>query len=184
MFRSSRFSTSAIVASIISAFALVQTGAARSPQPAALRTMAITFDDLPIAGVLPRDIDSSRELTRKLLQAVGAHRVPTIGFVNEGKLDAASGAVDQQRVDLLKQWLAAGHELGNHSYSHADLHTTPLDDFEADVLKGERVTRALMADRGNSPRYFRHPFLHTAAAWTREPSSSAFSPRTVIAWRP
>jgi peptidoglycan/xylan/chitin deacetylase (PgdA/CDA1 family) len=139
---------------------LAGTGAARSAQPAA-RSVAITFDDLPIAGVLPRGIDSSRELTRKLLEAVAAHRVPTIGFVNEDKLNTANGAVDPQRVDLLKRWLEAGHELGNHSYSHADLHTTPLDAFESDVLKGERVTRTLMEDRGSSPRYFRHPFLHT-----------------------
>jgi peptidoglycan/xylan/chitin deacetylase (PgdA/CDA1 family) len=161
MSRSSRFSISAIVVSIISGFALAKAGAARLPQPAAARSVAITFDDLPIAGVLPRDIDASRELTRKLLAAVAAHHVPTIGFVNEDKLNGPDGAVDQPRVDLLKRWLDAGLELGNHSYSHADLHTTPLDVFESDVLKGERVTRGLMQERGLRLRYFRHPFLHT-----------------------
>lgn len=161
MFRSSRFSTSAIVVSIISVFALTQAGAARLPQTAAARSVAVTFDDLPIAGVLPRDIDASRELTRKLLGAIAAHHVPTIGFVNEDKLSAANGVVDTQRVDLLKRWLEAGLELGNHSYSHADLHATALDAFESDVLKGERVTRELMQERGLRLRYFRHPYLHT-----------------------
>jgi len=161
MSRSSRFSTSAIVVSIISVFALAPAGAARLPQTAAARSVAVTFDDLPIAGVLPRDIDASRELTRKLLGAIAAHHVPTIGFVNEDKLNAANGVVDTQRVDLLKRWLEAGLELGNYSYSHADLHATALDAFESDVLKGERVTRELMQERGLRLRYFRHPYLHT-----------------------
>jgi peptidoglycan/xylan/chitin deacetylase (PgdA/CDA1 family) len=142
-------------------FALAPAGAARLPQTAAARSVAVTFDDLPIAGVLPRDIDASRELTRKLLGAIAAHHVPTIGFVNEDKLNAANGVVDTQRVDLLKRWLEAGLELGNHSYSHADLHATALDAFESDVLKGERVTRELMQERGLRLRYFRHPYLHT-----------------------
>jgi len=161
MFRSTRFSIFAIVVSITSAIALVSANGAR-PQPAVGgRTVAITFDDLPTAGVLPRDIASSGELTRKLLAGIAAHHVTTIGFVNEDKLNAADGTVDPERVELLRRWLDAGLELGNHSYSHADLHTTPLDVFEADVLKGERVTRPLMEKRGLTLRFFRHPFLHT-----------------------
>ena len=148
--RSIRCSTFAIAVSIISL-------TAQTPS----REVAITFDDLPIAGVLPRDIESSRELTRKLLAAVAAHHVPAIGFVNEDKLNAADGTVDPQRVDLLRRWLDAGLELGNHAYSHPDLHSTPLEAFEADVLKGERVIRPLMASRGLTLRFFRHPFLHT-----------------------
>ena len=58
-------------------------------------------------------------------------------------------------------WLDAGFELGNHSYSHPDFHTTPLESFEADVLKGEAVLRPLLKSRGMEPRFFRHPFLHT-----------------------
>ena len=150
MCRSIRFSTFAIAVSIISL-------TAQTPS----REVAITFDDLPIAGVLPRDIESSRELTRKLLAAVAAHHVPAIGFVNEDKLNAADGTVDPQRVDLLRHWLDAGLELGNHAYSHPDFHATPLEAFEADVLKGERVIRPLMASRGLTLRFFRHPFLHT-----------------------
>jgi len=123
--------------------------------------VAITFDDLPIAGVLSRDIASSRELTGKLLRAVAAHHVPAIGFVNEIKLAAADGRVDPDRVALLRQWLDAGLELGNHSYSHLDLHTTPLETFEADVVRGETTTRRLLEERGRTLRFFRHPFLHT-----------------------
>ena len=125
------------------------------------REVAITFDDLPIAGVLPRDIDASRELTRKLLAAIAAHHVPVTAFVNEDKLNAGDGSVDPQRVDLLTQWLDAGLDLGNHAYSHPDLHSTPLETFEENVVKGEAVLRPLLKARGLAPRFFRHPFLHT-----------------------
>jgi peptidoglycan/xylan/chitin deacetylase (PgdA/CDA1 family) len=129
-------------------------------QPPA-REVAITFDDLPIAGVLPRDIASSRALTDKLLRAITVHHVPVVAFVNEGKLAGAGGGVDPDRVALLRRWLDAGLELGNHTYSHADFHTTPLADFEADVIKGEATTRRLLEERGRTLRFFRHPFLHT-----------------------
>jgi peptidoglycan/xylan/chitin deacetylase (PgdA/CDA1 family) len=125
------------------------------------REVAVTFDDLPIAGVLPRTIESSRELTDKLLRAIAAHRVPVVAFVNESKLAAADGSVDPDRVALLRRWLDAGIELGNHTYAHLDFHTTPLDAFEADVVKGEATTRRLMEERGRTLRFFRHPFLHT-----------------------
>jgi peptidoglycan/xylan/chitin deacetylase (PgdA/CDA1 family) len=86
--------------------------------------------------------------------------VPAIGFVNEGKLEAG-GALVPARVALLKQWADAGIELGNHSYSHHDLHTTPLEDFKQDVIRGEPITKKLMGDAGKRLRFFRHPFLHT-----------------------
>lgn len=156
MSRSTRCSISAIAVIILSALALLS---AQAPTPT--REVAITFDDLPIAGVLPRDIASSRELTRKLLAGIAAHHAPAIAFVNEVKLAFADGSVDPQRVALLRDWLGAGLELGNHSYSHRDLHLTPLDVFEDDVLKGELVTRRLMTERGLTLRFFRHPFLHT-----------------------
>jgi peptidoglycan/xylan/chitin deacetylase (PgdA/CDA1 family) len=135
---------------------------ARGAEP--VREVAVTFDDLPVAGVLRRDVPASRELTAKLLKAIAAHRVPTIGFVNEDKLvsdDASPSVPDEARVALLRMWLDAGFELGNHSYSHADFHTTPLESFEADVLTGEAVLRPLLKARGTVPRFFRHPFLHT-----------------------
>jgi peptidoglycan/xylan/chitin deacetylase (PgdA/CDA1 family) len=152
MCRNIRFSTSAIAASLISVALL-------HAQPS--REIAITIDDLPIAGVLPRSIESSRELTRKLLTAIAAHGVPAIGFVNENKLETSDGTVDPQRVQLLRQWLDRGLELGNHGYSHLDLHHVPIDAFEEDLLKGERVTRPLLVERRMPLRFFRHPFLHT-----------------------
>jgi peptidoglycan/xylan/chitin deacetylase (PgdA/CDA1 family) len=157
MSRNFRSNTSRIAASILSAVAAL----ALAQPPGVAREIAITFDDLPIAGVLARDEASSRELTARLLRAIGEHQVPVVGFVNEDKLLARDGSQNPERVALLRRWLDAGLELGNHGYSHRDLHETPLDAFEADVLKGESVIRPLMKERGRELRFFRHPFLHT-----------------------
>ena len=130
---------------------------------AADRTVAVTFDDLPgpAVALLASDVPTLRENTRKLLAAFRDATVPVVGFVNEGKLfvEGETPAVAEQRIDVLRSWVADGHELGNHTYSHRSLNTQPLDGFEQDVVRGEAVTRRLLAGR-SALRYFRHPFLH------------------------
>lgn len=124
------------------------------------RTIAITIDDLPTVSVVSNDIDTAERVTRDLIAALRRQKAPAIGFVNERKLQP-DGKIDPRRVALLQQWLDAGLELGNHTFSHPDLHRTPLDEFQRDVLAGERVTRKLMDAAGNELKFFRHPFLHT-----------------------
>ena len=146
--------------------------------PAVDRRVAVTFDDLPapVSSVVSNEPAALRELTRKLLDGFKAHDVPVVGFVNEGKLivegeDAAGVAA---RTALLDLWLEAGHELGNHTYSHRSLNTTPLDEFQQDVLRGEVVTRRLVETRGGKLRYFRHPFLRTGTELTKKRAFEAF----------
>lgn len=135
--------------------------AARSPGGAdASARIALTFDDLPVASTAGADLGFQRGVTDALLTALERHGVQAVGFVNEGKLEL-EGSRDPGRVELLRRWLDAGHDLGNHGYAHLSLHRTPLAEFQADVLRGERVTRRLLAERGREPRWFRHPFLHT-----------------------
>ncbi|HUP21224.1 MAG TPA: polysaccharide deacetylase family protein [Gemmatimonadota bacterium] len=128
--------------------------------PAADRRMAITIDDLPVGPPGRHTIEQQEEITERLLAVLAEHDVPAIGFVNENKLEVA-GRVDPRRVALLERWLDAGRELGNHGYEHLDLHHVDPGRWMDDVLRGERVTRPLVAARGGEPRWFRHPFLHT-----------------------
>lgn len=123
------------------------------------REIAITIDDLP-ANTAHRTRASWRQLTTKLLHGITGHKVPAIGFVNEVKL-YEQDRPDEQAVALLRLWLEAGLELGNHSYSHPDLHNTPPEQFQADVLRGEVITKKLLKAKGREMRFFRHPFLHT-----------------------
>ncbi|MEO8448841.1 MAG: polysaccharide deacetylase family protein [Gemmatimonadota bacterium] len=134
-------------------------GRGARPAPSA-RAVAVTFDDLPAISVVEQDIAAKERLTRDLLAAVLRHHVPIIGFVNENKL-VDGGAIDDRRVGLLRRWLEAGSELGNHTYSHPSLNRVPLADYEADLLRGETTLRPLGSEAGHPLRYFRHPFLHT-----------------------
>jgi peptidoglycan/xylan/chitin deacetylase (PgdA/CDA1 family) len=102
-------------------------------------------------------------LPRGDANVIGRFRIPAVGFVNEAKLEGATGEEVAARVGLLRKWLAAGLELGNHTYSHRDLNRIPREQFEADVIRGEAVTRQLMKAHNQSLRYFRHPFLHVGA---------------------
>jgi peptidoglycan/xylan/chitin deacetylase (PgdA/CDA1 family) len=152
------------------------------PQPAAVeRTVAVTFDDLPATppGVVANDVASLEAVTRKLLGALRKHNVPAVGFVNEGKLfvEGTRQADVDRRIDLLGMWLETGLELGNHTYSHRDLNTVPLAEFQADVLRGEEVTRRLLRAKGQRPRYFRHPFLHVGAELKKRRAFEAFLSR-------
>jgi hypothetical protein len=65
-------------------------------------------------------------------------------------------------------------ELGNHGYGHVDLNSTPLERYQEAVLKGEVVTRRILARRGAQPRYYRHPFTHTGPTREAKAAFEAF----------
>ncbi len=123
------------------------------------RTIAITIDDLPVVSTRT-DLKTRIQITKKLLAHIKKAGVPAIGFVNENKLYDGDKR-DERQIDLLRMWLDAGLELGNHTYSHRSLNRIDLADYEADFLKGETITKELMAARGRKIRFFRHPFLQT-----------------------
>ena len=127
----------------------------QSPQ----RYVAITFDDLPVVSL--EDNQSVRlEITQKLVGKISQAKVPAIGFVNEGKL-YTEGKRDETKVKLLQQWLNAGFDLGNHTFSHINLNENPLEKYEDEILRGEIITKELLAARNQQIRYFRHPYLMT-----------------------
>lgn len=140
-------------------FAVVFCAFALSISVSAQRRVAITIDDLPVVSTRT-DIKTRREITRKLLGHIKKAKIPAIGFVNENKLYKKDER-DPEQIALLKMWLDAGLELGNHTYSHRSLHSMPLADYEEDLLKGETITKELLKERGKTIRFFRHPYLQT-----------------------
>jgi peptidoglycan/xylan/chitin deacetylase (PgdA/CDA1 family) len=138
---------------------LVLSGA--TAQAAAPREVAITIDDLPV--VAGQESESAlRDISGKLLAAIAANGIPAVGFVNESRL-YRQGELDPGRVGLLRRWLDAGLELGNHGYAHLSLETSSLEACEQDLLRGEAVLRPLLGKRGMKLRYFRYPYLHMSA---------------------
>jgi peptidoglycan/xylan/chitin deacetylase (PgdA/CDA1 family) len=129
-----------------------------APAAPARRTVAVTIDDLPfVAYGLP--LDAVRKLSKDLVAALAARKVPAVAFVNEDRL-FVPGEVDE-RIALLEEWLDAGMELGNHTFGHVGFTATPLPKMKDAVVQGEVVTRGLLARRGKTLRWFRHPFTQT-----------------------
>lgn len=166
---------------LLAAAALLATPSpAAEPKDAARRAVAVTVDDLPAIST-QRDLATHREITDKLVTGFQRHRIAAIGFVNEAKLtyDAQGrsdpdGEAKAERIALLERWLDAGLELGNHTYSHPSLFRMPLERFQANVLRGERVTRRLLASKERTLTFFRHPFLNTGPDVATKDAFEAF----------
>lgn len=138
----------------------------------AVRTIAVTIDDLP-AVTTQRGIEARRDITKRLLAHIKKAKVPAIGFVNENKIYAGDRRNEEQ-IALLKMWLDAGLELGNHTYSHRSLNQIPIADYKADLLRGETVTKELLKAKGRELRFFRHPFLQTGRSMEIKADLNAF----------
>jgi peptidoglycan/xylan/chitin deacetylase (PgdA/CDA1 family) len=65
------------------------------------------------------------------------------------------------RVALLQAWVDAGIPLANHTFSHIDINSVPLDKYQDDVIRGEKTYTRLMRGTGITERWFRHPYTHT-----------------------
>jgi peptidoglycan/xylan/chitin deacetylase (PgdA/CDA1 family) len=115
--------------------------------------VALTFDDLPLNGVLPPGVTRA-SIVESVLQILKEHHVPQVyGFVNAAKLE---GTADGARA--LKLWVAGGERVGNHTYSHIDLTTQSAEAFLLDVRRNEPVLEVL--DGGDGWHWLRYPFLH------------------------
>lgn len=93
------------------------------------------MDDLPING----PDDGIRAMNDALVAKLVANGVPAIGFVNEAKL-YREGEVDA-RIALLRKWVDAGLELGNHTFSHPDLNRIGAAAYEEEPEPPESVKR-------------------------------------------
>jgi len=125
------------------------------------RTVAVTIDDLPVV-VTQSNPQKRKEITAKLLGHVKKAKVPAIGFVNENKL-YADGKRSKEQISLLKMWLDAGLELGNHSFSHRSADALTVEEYTSDIIRGEEITKELLKAKGLKMRYYRHPFLQTGS---------------------
>ena len=136
------------------AFAVLS-GAAAQP-PASERRVAITIDDGPVVNEL-KDLANFQRISAGLIGSLQSEKVPATIFVNERQLNV-QGQRDG-RAAVLAQWLDAGFDLGNHTYSHPSLNKVPLSQFEDNVIKGEVIMRPLIEERGRKLVWFRYPFL-------------------------
>jgi len=173
---------------IAALFALLAAGLPLFAQSTSTRTVAFTIDDLPAGAAHAMTAQDILEMTTKLLGALREQQVPAVGFVNEEKL-YKMGEVDD-RIKALNLWLDAGFELGNHTFAHTSLNRVPLQAWEEDVIRGETVTRMLLAQHKMKLRYLRHPYLDAGRDLQTRRDAEAFlssrgyqvAPVTMDAW--
>lgn len=122
------------------------------------RRIAVTIDDLPWQRIAKTPPAALSERHAALLEQLRRGGVPVVGFVNEDKLEI-DGVVQPERIAMLEGWLDDGHTLGNHTYGHVDAHVVGVPAFQVAILRGERVLRPMLAKRGQTPQWFRHPYL-------------------------
>lgn len=131
------------------------------PAGAQDRAVAVTFDDLPYqaADAVLCDPAQAMALTEDFVAMLRPLDTRAAVFVNEGKV------CEERRGDLLPAllnvWLDAGLDMGNHTFSHINIHRNTVEAYLADVDLGAPATRAVLGARGRSLTYFRHPYLFT-----------------------
>ncbi len=120
--------------------------------------LAVTVDDVPWTAAQRADSGTVARGTAELLSALARHVVPATAFVVCDALDLHPAAT--------LEWLAQGHEIGNHSQSHRDLNNG-LAPWLRDVVScADRLAQLAPI------RYFRYPLLHRGASEERYRSAS------------
>ncbi len=135
--------------------------------------IALTFDDLPLNGALPPGMKQS-ELTRDTVKVLKKHRVPpSYGFINARQLER-----DPDGAQALQVWIAAGHPLANHTYSHIDFTKNSLEDFQNEILRNEPPLALLTPLKSGKPKHdwhwFRYPYLHEGDTLEKRRAIRAF----------
>jgi peptidoglycan/xylan/chitin deacetylase (PgdA/CDA1 family) len=159
-----------------------------SAQALPQREIAITIDDLPAGNANNMNAAGITAMTKKLLGTLREQKVPAVGFVNERKVYKAGEA--DERIASLNMWLDSGFELGNHTFGHTSLNNVPLQVWEEEVMRGEVITKILLAQHHMKMRYFRHPYLDTGRDLQTRRAAEAFlyqrgyqiAPITMDAW--
>ncbi len=84
-----------------------------------------------------------------ILEALDTHRTKAAGF------PVAKFAGDAEGSGILDAWGAAGHIIGNHTYSHPNYASVGLDAFSHDLMQADGVLNS----RAMFRRLIRFPYL-------------------------
>lgn len=113
--------------------------------------IAITVDDLPIAGELPPNLTRT-DIANKMLEVFEKHHITSVyGLINGVNTN------DSEGWEILQTWVKAGQLLGNHTFTHLDLAQTESTSYITDIIKNESILKKLMGHKDY--RYFRYPYL-------------------------
>lgn len=111
--------------------------------------VAITVDDLPFQRG-GRNLSPAQEADcfRGVLNALAKHEISAMFFVNGSRLH-------RRHESLMAELVAAGHTVGNHTWSHPNLNETDTISYFEDIELGQESISRWVGDT----HYFRYPFL-------------------------
>jgi peptidoglycan/xylan/chitin deacetylase (PgdA/CDA1 family) len=129
--------------------------------------VALTFDDLPLNGMLPEGKKKS-DFARDTVAVLRKHHIPpSYGFVVASQLEG-----DPDGALALRIWVDGGNPLASHTYTHLDLTKNSAEDFQREILHNEPVLELLMP--GHDWRWFRYPYLHEGDTQEKRRAVRAF----------
>lgn len=115
--------------------------------------LAITVDDIPNHGTLPKGI-TRLEIAKKYVEILKKHKVPGVyAFVNKGRADDT-----EESEKAIKVWQEAGYILGNHTWDHPSLNKNPADLFIKAIDRNDEYLKTVSGK--DDWKYFRYPYLH------------------------
>lgn len=100
------------------------------------KNIALTFDDGPHS-----------EYTAEILDLLNEYDIKATFFV--------LGKLAEQYPDIVKRQVAEGHEIGNHTYSHINVHKSTRRQFEEEFNKTQEIILSLT---GINSKVFRPPY--------------------------
>lgn len=120
------------------------------PAQAQDKRIALTFDDVPRAAGAFFTPDERSEKLLDALKEAGVEQAAF--FVTPGRLATPDGAGGEARIAA---YIAAGHVIANHSFSHTHLRETAADDYLADIDRAQ----GWLVGRPSYRPWFRFPYL-------------------------
>ena len=142
-----------LIVIVAAASSLTVVGAQTSGQG---RRVAVTLDDGPVMNEFS-DLAHFQEVTTALINALVAEKVPATVFLLPYQLDI-QGQRDG-RMAVLTQWMDAGFELANHTYSHPVASRVPLWQYKDEIIRGDAFLRRTMEQHSQKLSWFRYPTL-------------------------
>jgi len=121
------------------------------PKSAPLQ-VAFTFDDLPAHGPLPPG-EFRPEPMRSIIKTLKTENMPPVyGFVNGFRT-----AEYPYQTELLREWIASGNPLGNHTWSHPSLDESTAGKYIHNIAENEPLLEKV--DPAGDWHWFRFPYL-------------------------
>lgn len=130
--------------------------------------IAITIDDVP-----KTETHDDHKESRGFLHTLDQLNIPVAIFINEGLLTDEHSAITD--TTKLESWVKKTYvTVGNHTYDHSRYSEVGYEYFTEDVIKGETITKQLIADHQKELNYFRYPYNDLGKTFAQHDSIQQF----------